>query len=203
MRNVALKISLPVVTIALLAGCASGTPTATSAPPSATPTASSTPAPEPTSSSGAGQIDPNAPDGQCADENLAVSVKPDEGGAAAGSIPYVITFTNSGPECVLEGAPGVSIRGDDDSIQIGEPAEQQGTAEPVTLAEGGTAIAPLSAVNIGTTGGPLGDACKATTGEGYRIYPPHSFEPVFVTSAGVAACSSSAVFLQVGVVTAG
>ena len=204
MRISALHLTLPVVAVALLAGCSS--PAAPVSSPTASPTVSPTSSPTPTASpapTGGSEVDPNAPDGQCADADLSVDIAADPGGAGAGSVPYVITFTNSGPECVLEGAPGVSVRGDNDSSQIGEPAEQQGTATPVTLSTGGTAVAALTVVNIGTDGGPLGSACKVTAGEGYRVYAPHSFEPVFVKSSGVAACSSSSDFMQVGTVTAG
>lgn len=203
MRITALHLALPVLAVAVLAGCASGgtptadpTATATASPTTSAPAPSATPAPD------GGQVDPNAPEGQCADANLTATVTPDPGGAGAGSITSVITFTNSGPECVLEGAPGVSIRGDGDGVQIGEPAEQQGTPAPVTLAQGGTAVAPLTSVNIGTDGGPLGADCEFTTGDGYRVYPPHSFEPIFIQSAGVPACTSTSIFMHVGVVTA-
>ena len=200
MRITALHLALPVLAVVLLAGCSSGG--ATEADPTASATSAPTAAPTPTPTDPA-QVDPNAPENQCADADLTVAVTPDPGGAGAGSTTSVITFTNSGPECVLEGAPGVSIRGDGDGVQIGEPAEQQGTPAPVTLAEGGTAVAQLTSVNIGTDGGPLGTDCKATTGDGYRVYPPHSFEPVFVQSAGVPTCTSTSVFMHVGVVTAG
>lgn len=206
MRISQFSLALPVIAVALLAGCSSGSaPAADSSPsPSASVSASptATPTPTPSPSDGA-QVDPNAPANQCADANLTAVVTPDPGGAGAGSITSAITFTNSGPECVLEGAPGVSIRGDGDGVQIGVPAEQQGTPVPVTLAQGGTAVAQLTSVNIAGGGGALGADCQMTTGDGYRVYPPHSFQPIFIQAAGVAACTSASVFMHVGVVAAG
>jgi len=196
-------LALPILTIALLAGCsAAGEPSAgTSAPTSAVPTVppAETPAP---SGTGTPQVDPNAPDGQCADADLTVTVVPDPGGAGAGSTVSSVVFTNTGHACVLEGAPGVSVVGSGDGTQIGVPAEQSGTPVAVELPAGGSAHATLSSINIGSGGGPLGADCAVTTGDGYRVYPPHSFEAVFVPLAGVAACSSDSVFLTIGVVEA-
>lgn len=196
MRSLPILV-LPVLAIALLAGCsapsepATGSPAPTSAAPTVPPAETPTAAP---------QVDPNAPAGQCADANLTVTVVPDEGGAGAGSTASAVVFTNTGDACVLEGAPGVSIVGGGNGTQIGVPAEQSGTPVAVDIPAGGSARAPLSSINIGSGGGPLGADCAVTTGDGYRVYPPHSFEAVFVPLAGVAACSSTAVFLQIGVV---
>jgi hypothetical protein len=63
--------------------------------------------------------------------------------------------------------------------------------------------AALRVVNIGTDGGPIGEACAATTGDGYRIYAPHSFAAMFVAAAGVPACSSSVSWMTIGAVRAG
>ena len=196
-------LALPVLAIALLAGCSAqseppaGTPAPTSAAPTVPPAES--PAPSPTA---APQVDPNAPAGQCADANLTVTVVPDEGGAGAGSSVSSVVFTNTGDACVLEGAPGVSVVGGGNGTQIGVPAEQSGAPVAVAIPAGGSAHATLSSINIGSGGGPLGADCAVTTGDGYRVYPPHSFEAFFVPLAGVAACSSDSVFLQIGVVEA-
>ena len=192
-------LALPVIAIALLAGCsgASEPSAGTSAPTSAAPTVPPAETPAPT---GTPQVDPNAPAGQCADANLTVTVVPDAGGAGAGSTVSSVVFTNTGDACVLEGAPGVSVVGSGNGTQIGVPAEQSGTPVAVDIPAGGAAHATLTAINIGSGGGPLGADCAVTTGDGYRVYPPHSFEAVFVPLAGVAACSSDSVFLRIGVV---
>jgi hypothetical protein len=206
MRINAKTLALPVLALALvLSGCSGGGDTVAAPDASSTPVATTTPEATPTPTptpSATGQVDPNAPEGQCLDANLTVTVTPDPGGAGAGSITSVVTFANSGPECVLEGAPGVSMRGDGDGVQIGQPAEQQGTPAPVTLAQGGSAVAQLTSVNIGTDGGALGTDCQATSADGYRVYPPHSFQPFFVPTLDIYACTSDVVFLHVGVVTA-
>ncbi|HXH34598.1 MAG TPA: DUF4232 domain-containing protein [Plantibacter sp.] len=196
MRRTLLAIT-PLAVVLLLAGCA-GSPTA-----SPTPTSTSA-APSPTSSPTAtGAVDPNAPEGQCADSVIQVTVSGSEGGA--GSISSNVVFTNTGQEsCVLRGAPGVSVVGDGNGTQLGAAAVQQEDAAPVdvTLAAGGSASAILTSVNIGTDGGPL-DNCEPVAGDGYRVFPPHSFTAVFVASAAVPACSNAAVtWMTIGPVQA-
>lgn len=116
-----------------------------------------------------------------------------------------IVFTNTGPTaCVLRGAPGVSVVGRGDGTQLGEAADRAADQNPpaVTLAAGGgTASAPLQSVNIGTDGGPLGTACAVEAGDGYRVYPPHSYVAVFVP-ATVDACTSGTAWMTVGPVSA-
>jgi len=51
-------------------------------------------------------------------------------------------------------------------------------------------------------GGPLDD-CPVVEGTGYRVYPPHSFTGIIVSSSDpVPACNSSTVFMKVGPVAA-
>ncbi|WP_210480529.1 DUF4232 domain-containing protein [Naasia sp. SYSU D00948] len=184
----------------LLAGCAAGgggTPTTspttspTSPPTSAPP---STPTPSPTET---------GPADQCPDDALQITVG--EGDPGAGNIGYDITFTNTGSApCTLRGFPGVSVVGDGNGTQLGQPADRtDARVEDVRIAPGGTAVAPLQAVDIGSDGGPLGDECPTTTGDGWRIYPPHSFRAFFVESPGIAACTGSRPWLTVGPVRAG
>ncbi|AZH84189.1 DUF4232 domain-containing protein [Plantibacter sp. PA-3-X8] len=196
MRRSLLTIT-PLAVVLLLAGCA-GSPAPS---PSAIATSA---APSPTSSpTSTAAVDPNAPAGQCADSVLQVTVSGADAGA--GSIFSNVVFTNTGREsCVLRGAPGVSVVGDGDGTQLGAAAVQQEDAAPadVTLPAGGSASATLTSVNIGSDGGPLDD-CEAVTGDGYRVYPPHSFTAVFVASSAVPACSNTAVaWMTIGPVRA-
>lgn len=194
------SLIVPLALAVALAGCSSGTPGSSSSP--ASPTSSAPASPAATASpSASASTDPTAPDGQCADDVLSVELS--GGDAGAGSIGYELVFTNGGTtECVLAGAPGVSVVGDGDGTQIGEAATQDETSDPtpVTLAPGGTATAELRAVNIEGGGGALGDACPTTTGDGYRVFPPHSFNSIFIDSPGVPACTGTTPWLTVSVV---
>ncbi|MDM4764212.1 DUF4232 domain-containing protein [Galbitalea sp. SE-J8] len=195
--------------LGLLAGCSSGDGTGgTSTAPGSTAPGSSAPG-SPGASDGSptpsapSSVDPDAPDGQCADAVLAVSVRP--GDAAAGSVYSDIVLTNTGAaDCVLAGYPGVSVVGGDGE-QLGVPADREpaGEPSPVTLAaHGGIAIARLRSVNIAGGGGPLGDACPVVEGDGYRVYPPHSFVGV-LAAADVPACDSTTPWMTVAPVAAG
>ncbi|PPF80566.1 DUF4232 domain-containing protein, partial [Subtercola sp. Z020] len=138
---------------------------------------------------------------------MAVSVAPSEGGAAAGSVFFAVTFTNTGSaSCKLRGAPGVSVVGDGNGTQLGNAAARSGgaydAAQTVALAPGQTVSAPLQQVNIGSDGGPLAGSCTVVAGDGYRVYPPHSFTAFFVPSAGISACSNAVDWMTVGPVAA-
>ncbi|MFD1715537.1 DUF4232 domain-containing protein [Amnibacterium flavum] len=178
-----------VVAVLALAGCSNPAPAPTTAAPT---TPATSPTPTPTGS--ADPVDPDAPAGQCADSAISVAVA--EGDAGAGNLYYQVVFTNTGTTaCELRGYPGVSVVGDGNGTQIGAAAaELQGGPEVATytVEPGGTIGASLTAVNVAGGGGPLGDACQATTGDGWRVYPPHSFEAVFVEAPGVAACANAA-----------
>lgn len=196
-RSLPLTVSTALLAALLISGCAgSPAPSPSASAGSATPS----PSPSPTASA---EVDPNAPEGQCADGVIQITVSGSDAGA--GSIASNVVFTNTGQEsCVLRGAPGVSVVGDGNGTQLGAAAEQQEDASPtdVTLPAGGSASALLTSVNIGSDGGPL-DGCEAVTGDGYRIFPPHSFTAVFVASAGVPACSNAAVtWMTIGPVQA-
>ena len=188
-----LVIALALFSVAALAGCApSPTPSGST---SASASASSSTTPSPTSTS---KVDPNAPTGQCADKNLAVTITGADG--AAGSTYSNVVFTNTGSTaCNLQGAPGVSVVGKGNGTQLGVPASHEGSGTPaiVSVPAGGSVSAQLQSTNIGTDGGPLGSQCQATTGDGYRVYPPHSYHAFFVAQAGVAACASTVVWMHV------
>jgi hypothetical protein len=189
------SLVLPVVALLALSGCAAGDapqPTVSADPPVSQEPPSSTVPPE-----AAPTRDPDAPDGQCADDALAVDVVPDEGGGAAGSVGYSVTFTNTGDtECALAGYPGVSVVGGGDGTQFGPAAEraEESAVETVPLAPGATAAATMTAVNLAGDGGAL--ECDVAEGDGWRVYPPHSYAAVFVDDPGVPACIDEAVFLH-------
>lgn len=180
--------------VALLVGCTPGPS------PTVGPTSSSSTSP----SASGNPVDPDAPQGQCASSSLAVSIEYED--AAAGSKYYKMVFTNSGSQkCALRGAPGVSVVGDGNGTQIGAAADQSTAVVPgtVELAPGGRAVATLQASNIGRDGGPWGDACPVVSGDGYRVYPPHSVDAIFVPVAGLSACNSDVVWLHISAVQAG
>lgn len=186
-------------TVTSTPSASAGGTSASSGAPTGTGTGTPNTGPTPTSS---GQVDPNAPEGQCADSALAVTVTPSEGGAAAGSVFFDVAFTNTGgASCNLRGAPGVSVVGDANGTQLGNPATQSAdTVTTVALAPGQTVSAPLQQVNIGTDGGPLAGNCTIVTGDGYRVYPPHSFAAYFVPFPGITACSNAVDWMTVGAV---
>ena len=194
-----LLLSAPVASILLLSGC-TGQPSSSPSTDASSPSTSASPVPTDTP-----PVDPDAPEGQCETANLAVDVQLGE--PAAGSRYSRIVFTNTGAtECALRGYPGVSVTGHGNGTQLGAPADRtpvpDGGIATVQLAPGGTAVAQLQETNIGDGGGPLAGECEVEPGDGYRIYPPHSFDAVLVEDA-VPACASGTVWMYVGVVTPG
>lgn len=106
----------------------------------------------------------------CPTSALSAEVAPAEGGGAAGSVYWNVTFTNTGTvACTLTGYPGVSFA-DGAGAQVGEPADREpsGTgAVAVRLAPGGSASAPLRVTNTGVI-----DGCTPVTASSVVIYPP-------------------------------
>ncbi|TPW77268.1 DUF4232 domain-containing protein [Schumannella soli] len=142
--------------------------------------------------------DPDAPGRQCPDEALKVAVTEDPGGSGAGSTGYDIVFTNTGGgSCELRGYPGVSVVGHGDGTQLGVPAERPSAGpaiQTVSIQPGGAATAVVRVANLQGGGGATG--CATATGDGWRVYPPHSFAAVFVPDAGVLACTDSTVWMD-------
>ena len=126
--------------------------------------------------------------------------------SGAGSMYYQLVFTNTGSAvCELRGYPGVSVVGEGNGTQLGDAAERvEGmTVETYELKPGDSIGASIQMVNIGTNGGPLDTACDVAAGDGWRIYPPHSFTAVFVPSPGLPACLAPDVsWLRVGALSA-
>ena len=172
----------PLILVAALTGCAPGVP---STPPVEDPT-------------------PDAPASvtlaPCADGTITPTIGEAEG--TAGHLNYQIAFTNSGPECTLEGYPQVIVVGA--AGDLGAPASDMTDLPvvPVTIATGASAYAWLEAVNIDPGGGPLGPDCDEVAGDGYNIYVPGAAEPTFVAAPGVAACQSGNPWMQVAPISA-
>lgn len=189
----------PTVTVAPASAAPTATPTSATPQPPGTASAPSTPA----ASSGSGSAapadpDPNAPAGQCANADLGVSIAIADGGGGAGSEYYNILFTNTGgSSCALRGTPGVSVVGDENGTQLGKPADRIETGvQTIRLGVGESVAAPLKVVNIGTDGGPL-EGCTVQKGDGYRVYPPHSKQSIFVKDPSAVACVRGPSFMTV------
>lgn len=150
------------------------TPTATSASPTPTPTKTTTPAVA-----------------RCTVDQLTVTLG--QGSGAAGSQMMPILFTNKGSTpCELHGFPGVSFVGDNNGTQLGAPADEDtATAiQPNTLQPGGVVQAGLKIEQAANF-----DNCTVVPADGFRVYPPHSFDAVFVAAQGLSACSNADVHL--------
>lgn len=185
-----------VVAVSFLAGCST-----ISTPPSPPPSNAASSTPSASSTAAAETFTAGAPDGQCLTAELSVSIQAASG--TAGHLHEVITLTNKGGPCVLEGYPTVAVTSG--GIPVGAAAEDDSSASPapITLATGGTALAQLTAVNIDPGGGPLGDACAVDVGDAVAVTPPHSMIALSVAESGVPACSSGTPWMTVGPVTAG
>jgi len=214
MRRISRTLAIPTLVVAALvfglAGCsASPTPAPTVTVTAPTASGSSSPAPSAPATTSptppeADPSDPDAPAGQCADSAIGTKVLDSDSGA--GSRYYQLVFTNTGStDCELRGYPGVSVVGGGNGTQLGKAAERvEGMAiATYTLKPGDSIGASIQMVNIGTDGGPLDTACDVAAGDGWRIYPPHSFAAVFIESPGLPACLSPDVsWLRVGALSA-
>jgi hypothetical protein len=200
---------------ALVAGCSSGSPTASSAsiPTSdsaSTATSASSPAPSAPSSpaaspslpsSSAGTSSAAADSNGCATRSLKASAGVAQG--AAGSIYQVIDFTNiSGASCTLYGYPGVALAGGSPVTQIGAAASRSTVATPktVTLAAGGTASALLRITDAGNY---PATRCNPVASGYLQIYPPDQTTPIYLAYKSTGCSSTSVNLLSIGVVQAG
>jgi len=187
----------------VLAGCSStntptpttartvtGTMTATSSatPPAVPPTVSPTDTAGADTGTGADGRAPEEDAAQCTTEHL----KGDFAGRTAGAsnVEEELHLTNTGTtDCTLQGWPGVSLVGEDNGTQIGQPAEfDRNTAHAtVALKPGTTAVARFhyvqaDAFDPGT--------CRPVTGDGFRVYPPGSKTSLFIPAEGVRGCTA-------------
>jgi len=108
---------------------------------------------------------------ECTTGNLAVSVSPDRGNGAAGSIYYPLDFTNVGNHtCYLVGWPGVSAT-NATGTQLGSAAARDSSAprQIVNVSPGGTAHAVLRYVDVQIDSSA---GCKQTAAAFLKVYPP-------------------------------
>ncbi|WP_187776282.1 DUF4232 domain-containing protein [Antrihabitans cavernicola] len=124
-------------------------------------------------------------------------------GAAAGSTAFAVVFTNTGKRsCTLDGFPGVSYVQSADGQPVGAPAQRQSIAAgPVRIEPGEQASALVIAVNVQNY--PAGQ-CNPTPVNGVRVYPPNSYDSVYLPRNGLA-CGLASVNsqLKIGPVVAG
>ena len=165
---------------------APSTPSASaSGGPSATPSQSPSATPTPTATS--------TPDAAtCTVDELTLSLGQSDGGTGSTVVPII--FANSGTrDCELEGFPGVSLVGDENGTQLGAAAAEDDSVpiEVFTLAPGDTVQALVTVTNAGNY-----DTCGSETADGFRVYPPHSFEAVFVPTSAYAPCTDESVELM-------
>jgi hypothetical protein len=154
----------------------SPTPTATTASPTPTPVTT------PTSTSAVAR---------CTVDHLTLSLGTPNGAAGSEIIPIIFTNTGS-TSCELHGFPGVSFVGDGNGTQLGAAADedstvaiQQNTVKPGTAVQAQVKV--VQAANFSN--------CTVVAADGFRVYPPHSFEAVFVKATGLSACSNADVHL--------
>lgn len=156
------------------------------APPTQSPTASPSPRPTPTSTT-----TPTPVVARCAVDTLSVTLG--KGNGAAGSAIVPILFTNTGSTtCELHGFPGVSFVGGGNGTQLGAPADEDSTVAIVanTLKPRDTVQAQLKISRAQNF-----DNCTIVPADGFRVYPPHSFDAVFVKATGFSACSNASIHL--------
>ncbi|MDP4332409.1 DUF4232 domain-containing protein [Curtobacterium sp. A7_M15] len=196
-----------VVTLGVvLAGCSSTstpTPTATrtvtaTASSAATPpaSASSSSAPSASATDNAGGDTGTGAGGRAPDENASRCTTDHLKGVFAGqdagasNVDEELQLTNTGTtDCTLQGWPGVSLVGNNNGTQIGQPAEfDRSTAhEVVSLKPGTTAVAHFHYVQADAFDQAT---CKPATGDGFRVYPPGSTTSLFIAATGVKGCSA-------------
>ncbi|HEY5224310.1 MAG TPA: DUF4232 domain-containing protein [Microbacteriaceae bacterium] len=157
-------------------------------PPSSSPVTSApaTPSTSPTSTSTA-----TPAVARCAVGQLSVTLGQPNGAAGSELVPILFTNTGSTP-CELHGFPGVSFVGHGNGTQLGAAATEDTSSSIVqnTLQPGGVVQAPLKIVNA-----QLESNCTIVPADGLRVYPPHSFQAVFVKATGLSACSNTDVSL--------
>jgi Protein of unknown function (DUF4232) len=191
-RTIAIIVlaAVVVVLIAVVASLvfAQGTKVNPTASPIVTPTAPSptpTSTPTPTQTSGGTAT--------CSVSALSVTLGSFSGAAGSQYVPILFKNTSSKP-CELHGFPGVSFVGKGNGTQLGAAADWDQTKPVVqnTLQPGSTVAAN---VRIAQAGNYDSGECQPLTADGFRVYPPHSTESVFVQAANLTACQSTSVHL--------
>lgn len=115
---------------------------------------------------------------RCSVADLDIGVKQANGGAAAGSRYPLLTFTNtSARTCRISGHAGVSFVGGGNGTKLGHSAKWSGKAKKIALKPGKTAP---ELVKVGQAGNYDPKKCVPTTADGFRVYPPHSYNSELV-----------------------
>ncbi|MDI9901678.1 DUF4232 domain-containing protein [Rhodococcus sp. IEGM 1409] len=183
MRNIGL-LAAPLA-LAILSGCGSDeTGTAESSPAPARTTTVSTPttstgtaAPSTTHTDHTQTTTSTAPNPEgCAIGELNVTLGQPSG--AAGSVELPVVFTNTGDRtCTLDGFPGVSYVTGASGNEVGAAAGRSGSGSLVSLAPGSAATSLVRATNVENY---PADQCGVTDVAGLRVYPPNSYDSVFL-----------------------
>ena len=121
-----------------------------------------------------------------------------QGDAAAGSVYYMLQFTNqSGHACVLTGYPGVSAF-DLHGHALGSAASRNTSpVRTIRLANGGTARAAL---RIAFAGNFPESTCHRVSAAGLRVYPPNTTTSKVIPLPFEACSRSGPVYLSVNAV---
>lgn len=174
----------PLAALALVSGCgsdSSDTAASASAPTTtaALPT-SAAPAPAPTTHAQHSQTTTTmVPNPQnCTVGELTVTLG--QAGGAAGSTELPLVFTNtSSRTCNLDGFPGVSYVTVASGNPVGAPATRSGSGSSsvVSLAPGSAGTAMVRTTNVENY---PADQCGVTEVAGLQVYPPNSYDSVFV-----------------------
>jgi cytoskeletal protein RodZ len=173
-----------IITVVWLVASNAASPSPTPTPTTSTASASPTQTPTPTKTTTPAVA-------RCTVDQLNVTLG--QGSGAAGSVTMPILFTNKGKTpCELHGFPGVSFVGDNKGTQRGAPADEDSATaiQPNTLQPGGGVQAGLKIEQAANF-----DKCTVVPADGFRVYPPHSFDAVFVPAKGLSACSNADVHL--------
>lgn len=164
-------------------------------PPAQAPQQQDTPASDDSAEASAQETDdqadddaqPGSTDTMCKVGELKLSLRYQ--GSGAGSEHQALVFTNIGDQaCVVQGFPGVSYVAGSDGHQVGKAAFRSGSKGPaIPLQPGQQASAPLELTNVENY-----DAanCQPTEAKGLRIYPPHSYDSLFVPMNDAKGCAS-------------
>lgn len=192
-----LSLAVAGAVLLLTAGCASHDapdPSAGSGRPSSSATTEPT---SPSASAGTTSAPSAAGDGSsrptCTTADLRVSVRPDPGGAAAGSTYDDVLLRNTGSStCLMTGWPGVSFVTGSQGRQVGAAAAREGTPAVIALPPGRSAEALLQVAEAGDFA-----PCTTTRVRGLRVYPPNQRDAVFVPLPTSACAQTSAQQLSV------
>jgi len=155
-----------------------------------------TASPEPSGTgTGAGE-ESAAGDDACTVDDLSVTVRPAEGGGAAGSQYTEILLTNTADQpCTTGGFGGVSYVGGGSGTQVGAPAKRakKNEVETFTLRPGQSAVQVLREVRAEN----YDDAeCEPQPVDGLRIYPPNETRSLYAEHA-TTGCADDGVDLLV------